>query len=156
MLYTRLTKKALNIMFGIHKDQLDKGGLPYVFHPFEVANMMDDEDSTCVALLHDVIEDGNISAEELENIGFSKEVVDAVVLLTHRKSTPYFPYIKRIKSNLLATKVKLADLKHNLNTARLDVVTDEDKRRLEKYAQAIEELEAEDADEDENFIDLVD
>lgn len=155
MLYTRLTKKALNIMFETHKDQLDKGGLPYVFHPFEIAEQMDGEASVCVALLHDTIEDGKITPEYLDSAGFSEEIVDAVVLLTHKKGVPYDTYIKRIKHNPLATRVKVADLKHNLITSRLDAVTDEDKKRLTKYEQAIIELEKAN-ERDANFIDLID
>jgi len=154
MLYTRLTKKALHIMFNTHRDQLDKGALPYVFHPFEVAEQMDDEVSVCVALLHDTIEDGKITPEYLDSVGFSEEIVDAVVLLTHKKGVPYDKYIKRIKHNPLAKKVKIADLRHNSNTDRLEQVTDETKERLEKYARAIEVLEGEDINEDDTFKDL--
>ena len=151
MLYTHLTKKALHIMFNTHRDQLDKGCLPYVFHPFEVAEQMDDEASVCVALLHDTIEDGKITPEYLDSAGFPEEIVNAVVLLTHKKGVPYDTYIKRIKHNSLATKVKIADLKHNSNTDRLEAVTDEVKERLEKYARSIEVLEGEDIDEDDIF-----
>lgn len=141
-------------MFSVHKDQLDKGGLPYAFHPFEVAEQMDDEPSVCVALLHDVIEDGNITPEYLRDAGFSKEIVEAVKLLSHEKNKPYFSYIKEIKSNPLATKVKLADLKHNSNTARLDVIEEKDRKRLAKYEKAIQELEKVN-EKSKNFLDLL-
>ena len=135
MLYTDLTKKALAISFNAHKDQLDKSGMPYVYHPYEVAAQMDTEVETCVALLHDVIEDTDITLNYLATI-FPKEVVDALRLLTHDSNVPYFDYIKRIKSNPIATKVKLADLSHNSNLNRLNVVTKKDFERIEKYQKA--------------------
>ena len=90
MLYTELTKKALKISFEAHKNQLDKSGMPYVFHPFHLAEQMDDEYSTCVALLHDVVEDTGITLEDLKAQGFPEEVTDAVALMTHDDGTPYF------------------------------------------------------------------
>lgn len=134
------TKKALKFMFEKHKDQLDKSGIPYVFHPFTVAYSMDDEDSTIVALLHDTLEDTNTTVEELVDLGFSNEVIDAIKLLTHEENEDYFDYIRRIKTNPLATKVKLSDLKHNSDLTRLDTVTDKDLQRIEKYKKAREIL----------------
>lgn len=136
MLYTRLTKKALRLMYDVHKDRVDKGGLPYVFHPYEVAEQMNDEISTCVALLHDLIEDSDLTLEYLESAGFPKEVVEPVGLLTHRPNLPYLTYIERLKCNPIAVKVKLADLQHNLDVSRLDNPSTDDYYRLNKYKEA--------------------
>ena len=141
MIYTPLTKKALKISFKVHKDQVDKAGLPYIFHPFYLANKMDDEYSICVALLHDVIEDGNYTVEELIKEGFPSEVVEAVKLLTHLKEDSYFDYINKMKLNSLARKVKIEDLKHNLDLSRLNEITNKDLERIEKYKKAIFILE---------------
>ena len=83
MIYTPMTKKAIKVMFEAHKNQVDKNGMPYVFHPFHLAEQMTDEASTVVALLHDVIEDTDCTLEDLKNMGFSNEVCDALSFLTH-------------------------------------------------------------------------
>ena len=140
MLYTALTKKALKISFEAHKNQLDKSGMPYVFHPFHLAEQMDDEYSTCVALLHDVVEDTGITLEDLKAQGFPEEVTDAVALMTHDDGTPYFEYVKNLRSNPIAKKVKAADLAHNSDLSRLDYVDDNALARVEKYRRAMEIL----------------
>ena len=136
MIYTDLTKKALKISFNAHKNQTDKSGMPYVYHPFHLAEQMDDEYSTCVALLHDVVEDTDMTLDELFGI-FPKEVTDAIAMMTHNDSVPYLDYVKEIKNNPIAAKVKLADLKHNSDLTRLDVVDDKALERVEKYKKAI-------------------
>lgn len=141
MIYTDLTKKALKISFNSHKNQVDKSGMPYVFHPFHLAEQMDDEYSVCVALLHDVIEDTDIMIEDLKAEGFPKEVINAIELLTHSDSVPYLDYVKTIKNNSIARKVKLADLKHNSDLSRLDNIDDKALERVEKYKKAIEILQ---------------
>ena len=140
MIYTNLTKKALKISFNAHKDQVDKTGVPYVFHPFHLAEQMDDEKSTCVALLHDVVEDTDYTFDDLRNEGFTKEIIDAIKLLTHDPSVPYLDYINMIKENVISTKVKLADLKHNSDLSRLDLSVDKIPPKLELYLQAIKIL----------------
>lgn len=141
MLYTDKTKYAMKIAYEAHKNQVDKGGAPYVFHPFHLAEQMKTEDTVCVALLHDVVEDSNVTFEQLEHTGFSQSVINALMLLTHEKNVPYMEYIEAIKSNSIARTVKLADLKHNSDLNRLDSVTDRDLKRIEKYKKAIFILE---------------
>lgn len=140
MIYTEMTKKAIRIMYEAHKGQFDKSNIPYVFHPFHVAESMDDEISCTVALLHDVIEDTDISLLDLENKGFPKEVLDALKLLTHDKDVKYMDYIERISTNPIAIKVKLSDLEHNMNLDRIDNITDKDRERIQKYQRAKEYL----------------
>lgn len=142
MIYTVLTKKAMQMCFDTHKDQVDKSGLPYVFHPFHLAEQMDDEYSVVVALLHDVVEDGEITLEELRR-EFPNEIVEAISLMTHDVNVDYFEYVKAIKMNTLARKVKLADLKHNSDKTRLNVITAKDELRYQKYQKAIEILSIE-------------
>lgn len=137
MIYSDLTKKALKISFNAHKNQVDKSGMPYVFHPFHLAEQMDDEYSVCVALLHDVVEDTNITIEELIIEGFPKEVINAIELMTHSDSVPYLDYVKIIKNNPIARKVKLADLMHNSDLSRLDKIDDKVLERVAKYKKAI-------------------
>lgn len=141
MIYTELTKKALLLAFGAHKDQLDKSGMPYIFHPFHLAEQMDDEYSVCVALLHDVVEDTEITLDDLKAQGFPEEVTRAVGRMTHPKGMPYLEYVAALKDDPLASKVKLADLRHNSDTSRLDRVTENDLKRLAKYRKAMDILE---------------
>ena len=142
MLYTPMTKKALCLCFEAHKEQKDKSGLPYVFHPFHLAEQMVTEETTVVALLHDVVEDTGYSLADLEDMGFSKSVLDALALLTHDPSVDYMDYVRAIKANPIARTVKLADLRHNSDLTRLDTVDEKALARVEKYQKARILLEA--------------
>ncbi len=103
---------------------------------------MTDEDTIITALLHDVIEDSETyTLEDLAGMGFNKDVIDALALLTHHRNVPYFQYIENLKHNSIARAVKLADLKHNSDLSCLDVVDDTAKIRNEKYLKAIRLLE---------------
>lgn len=137
MIYTPLTKKALRLCFDAHREQVDKTGLPYVFHPFHLAEQMKDEYSTVCALLHDVVEDTDYTLEDLRAMGFPHEVVDALALLTHDPAVPYMDYVKVIATNPIARKVKMADLRHNSDLSRLDVVDECALARNEKYRRAL-------------------
>ena len=141
MLYTPMTKKALKLCFDAHKKQVDKIGMPYVFHPFTLASAMDDEISVTAALLHDVAEDTDMTLEDIGKMGFPREVIEVLSLLTHADGVPYTDYVAKIKTNETAKKVKLADLRHNSDLSRLDEVTPRDIERREKYLKAIEFLE---------------
>ena len=125
MIYTDLTKK----------------GIPYIYHPIHLAEQMEDENTICVALLHDVVEDTTITFEELSEAGFSDEIIEALTLLTHDDAVPYMDYVRAIKKDSVAMKVKLADLRHNSDLTRVDVVNEKAIKRAEKYKEAIEILE---------------
>lgn len=143
MIYTKMTKAAMKLCFEAHKEQIDKSGLPYVFHPFYLAEQMKDEDTTIVALLHDLIEDTDHTLEELRALGFGEYIIEAIALMTHDDNVPYMEYVAAIKSNPIAKEVKLADLRHNSDMTRLETVTPRDIERAEKYARAIALLESE-------------
>jgi (p)ppGpp synthase/HD superfamily hydrolase len=134
MIYTEFSIKVMNLAYTAHHGQFDKGGVPYIFHPIHLAEGMDDEISTCVALLHDTVEDTDVTLEQLAQ-GFPVEVVEAVALLTHAEDVEYFDYIRAIKQNPIAVKVKLADLAHNGDLRRISNQGNAEKRR-EKYAAA--------------------
>ena len=136
MIYTPNTKKALRLCFEVHKEQTDKSGLPYVFHPFHLAEQMADEDTTVVALLHDVVEDGDCTLDDLRAMGFEETILEALALLTHDESVPYLQYVAAIREHPVARAVKLADLRHNSDLTRLDTVTEADLARLKKYRAA--------------------
>lgn len=138
MIYTPLTKLAMQIAYNAHHGQQDKGGMPYIFHPYHLAEEMPDEYTTCAALLHDVVEDTHVTLDELA-ASFPPEVVQAIALLTHRKGVAYLDYVSAIKNNPIARTVKLADLRHNSDTSRLELSVEnmsEICRIKEKYSTA--------------------
>lgn len=139
MIYTQNTKKAINIAYNAHMGQTDKFGIPYIFHPMHLAEQMETEDECIVAILHDVVEDTDVTFEYLEK-EFSNNVIEALKFLTHDKSVPYDEYIKKLKDNPLAKKVKLADLKHNSDKTRLNQITPKDIFRNQKYENALKIL----------------
>lgn len=134
MIYTPLTKQALKLCFRAHKDQTDKSGLPYVFHPFHLAEQMRDETTTIVALLHDVVEDTDYTLNDLAAMGFPAQALDAIALMTHDDAVPYLDYVARLRHNPVARTVKLADLRHNSDLSRLDTVDETALERVAKYA----------------------
>jgi len=136
MINTKMTRKAMIIAYNAHKDQIDKAGVPYIFHPIHIAEQMETEIECIVALLHDVVEDTNVTFEELKKT-FSIDIIDILKLLTHDKNVDYMEYIKNIKENPIARKVKIADIRHNSDETRLDKVTLEDIARGEKYKEAL-------------------
>ena len=141
MIYTPTTKKAMKLCFQAHKDQTDKSGIPYVFHPIHLAEQMTDEDTTVVALLHDIVEDTAYTIEDLEAMGFHNQVLEAIRLMTHSDNVSYMDYVAKIKTNPIARAVKLADLAHNSDLTRLDIIDDYAIARIEKYTAAIRLLE---------------
>lgn len=141
MIYTDKTKKAMKLCFQAHKQQLDKSGIPYVFHPIHLAEQMKDEETTIVALLHDVVEDSEYSLEDLRALGFGDSVIEAIALMTHDEAVPYMDYVAKIKANPIARAVKLEDLRHNSDLTRLDTVDHKAVERVKKYSQALRLLE---------------
>ena len=131
---------ALPIATEAHRGQFDKAGIDYIEHPIYVASQVDTEEEKAVALLHDVIEDSPVSAEELLQAGLPETVVTAVQVLTKEKEQDYQTYLETVKKNPLARVVKLADLKHNSNLSRLSSITEKDRERLKKYKKAIDFL----------------
>ena len=137
MIYTDATKKAMRLCQDAHKSQVDKSGIPYIFHPIHLAEQMQNEETTIVALLHDVVEDSSYTFEDLESMGFSERILTAVKLLTREPGVPYMEYIAKIKENPIARTVKLADLAHNSDLSRLKKTDEKVLARVRKYEQAI-------------------
>lgn len=123
MINTKLTRKAMIIAYNAHMGQVDKALVPYIYHPIHVAEQMDDE----------------VTFTDLEK-EFSKEIVDILRLLKHDKNIDYMEYIEKIKNNKIAVKVKIADIKHNMDKSRLDEVDEKALIREEKYKKALEIL----------------
>lgn len=139
MINSKLTRKAMIIAYNAHINQTDKAGVPYIFHPIHLAEQMDTETECIVALLHDVVEDTDVTFEQLEK-EFSSDIIKILKLLTHNKDDDYMEYIKILKENPIAKKVKIADITHNADETRLDKITEIDILRREKYKEALKIL----------------
>lgn len=137
---TTQTEIAKAIAIQAHESQVDKAGKPYIDHPAAVAAGVSGDVAKAVAWLHDVVEDTSITFDDLRAAGIASEVIDHLRLLTHDKSVPYMEYIAALKGDPVAREVKLADLRHNSDLSRLNVITAKDRERLAKYQQAIEVL----------------
>lgn len=128
---------AIQIAIKAHLGQKDKCNQPYIGHPLRVMNMGTTIDEKICGILHDVIEDSEITAEYLEKQGFEQHIIDAVKLLTKEKNeTDYFKYIENITKNPLALQVKLYDLTDNLDIKRYSTITEKDIERFNKYLKA--------------------
>ena len=127
---------AFQIAKKAHSKQVDKVWKDYILHPMKVASYMDTDTEKAVAYLHDVLEDTDVTEDELRNM-FPNEIVDTVIILTHRKDESYFEYISRVSTSKLAKKIKVADLLHNLDITRIKEPTKQDYQRLEKYKKTI-------------------
>ena len=136
-----LINKAEVIARKAHAGQVDKAGADYLRHPERVAANFCGEDEIIVSLLHDVIEDTCVTLDHLKQEGFSDSVLNALDAITKREGESYDQFISRVKDNPLAVKVKLADLRDNMNILRLPELTDKDLQRIAKYHKAYKYLE---------------
>ncbi len=133
-------ERAIELAVEYHKGQVDKAGKPYILHPLRLMMSVNKDDEKIVAVMHDIVEDTDITLDDLRNEGFSGEVIDAIECVTKREGEDYQSFIDRIAHNPLATKVKLADLEDNMDLSRLSDVTEKDLERVEKYKKAKEQL----------------
>ena len=131
--YNEQFQIALELAVEKHKNQTDKAGNPYILHPLHVMENVNSKEGKIVAILHDIIEDTDVTEDYLLKIGLSKRIVDAVVALTRSEDKNYQEYIKNLSSNPLAKEVKLADLEHNMDLKRLPTLEEKDLERNRKY-----------------------
>ena len=134
--YNELYDKALQIAVRAHKGQKDKAGHDYILHPIRVSERCDDPRAKIVALLHDTIEDTDVTADYLREEGFTEEIVEALLAVTRREGEEYDDYVRRAAQNELGRMVKRADLEDNMDIRRLPELTDRDVERLRKYLRA--------------------
>ena len=132
--------KAFLLCMAKHWEQRDKAGKRYVWHPIHVMINVKGYNEKIVALLHDIVEDTEVTVPDLKNLKFSKEVIEAVDVITKKKDQEYFSYLKSIRDNSIAKKVKIEDLKHNSDLKRLRSITQKDIDRAVKYKKAIDYL----------------
>ena len=144
--------KAIHIATKAHGGQMDKGGQPYILHPLRVMFMRRNETERICAVLHDVIEDSNISIEYLREEGFSEEILSTLEALTKRENESYDDFINRVIENKTARNVKLADLCDNMDLSRIINPTQEDYQRVEKYRKAADRIfEVMDFEDDKEY-----
>lgn len=143
MIYTELTKKAMRIAYDAHYGQKDRGGTPYICHPLHVADGMTDEETAAAAILHDVLEDTEVTVSDFEREGIPASVIETVKLLTRDETLTYKEYIDRIagSGNRAAMQVKLADLRHNMDESRTESGS-LPPRLINRYRAAFEVLTA--------------
>ena len=135
--------RAKEIAKAAHEGQVDKAGKPYIEHPMRVMKMGKTVEEKIAGVLHDVVEDSDWTFEMLEKEGIPKDVMDALRCVTKlSEDEDYDHFIARVKTNPLAVKVKLNDLKDNMDITRLDQVTEKDLARLNKYIRAYKQLTA--------------
>lgn len=139
-MYINEYELAYNIASKAHKGQKDKGGEDYFKHPLTVSNKLSGEKDKIVALLHDVIEDTDVTVNDLKEAGFSDEVVLAVSAITKKAGEDYEEYLNRVKQNPVALRVKIEDMEHNSDISRIKNPTEKDLKRLEKYRIRLKEL----------------
>ena len=133
-------EKAIEIAVEAHRDDVDKAGQPYILHPLTLMLQFHDLDAMIAAVLHDTVEDSNVTLARLEGEGFSEAIVAAVDALTRREEESYEEFISRLSSNSLARRVKLADLEYNMDLRRIQSLSSRDLERVEKYHRSWREL----------------
>lgn len=140
--YNILLELAIRVATEAHKNQKDKGGNPYIEHPKAVAAQVNNIEYKIVAYLHDVVEDTEITLDDLSGMGFTYRIVNSVRLLTKTDKLTYEEYLKRLKADDSARHVKIADLKHNMDISRIPEPTEKDQKKIEKYKKSLEFLES--------------
>lgn len=143
-----MKQKAFELVEEVFKGKVDKGGSFYINHLIKVASKVRSDEDKTIALLHDIIEDTNITKRDLLDMGFSKKIVDTVAILSRKKDETYSEFIQRIidSKNISAIRVKIADLEDNMDLKRIANYTDKDVNRVEKrykpaYAALCEALQ---------------
>lgn len=127
---------AVLLAVNAHMGQKDKAGEPYILHPMRVMATMQTVAERMAAILHDVVEDANVTIEGLRRLGYPEEVLDALACLTREDGETYDDFIKRAATNPMARKVKIADLEDNMRVDRLEVLNGRDIKRLNKYIRS--------------------
>lgn len=138
-----LLYKSLEIMTKVFENKCDKGGIPYSVHLLKVYSGVSDYKEKCCALLHDIIEDTNVTYDDLREVGIDEEVIEILIILTKTKGEDYSKYIDRIidSGNIHALNIKLVDLAHNMEVGRIKNPTVNDYERINKrYLPAREKI----------------
>jgi len=127
---------AIALATEAHKGQIDKAGQPYILHPLRVMFAVEGETARIVGVLHDVVEDSDFGFDDLREMGYGDDIINALDCLTRRNDETYMAFVERAKQNPLARQVKLADIEDNMDVRRLTTITDRDVDRLRRYREA--------------------
>jgi (p)ppGpp synthase/HD superfamily hydrolase len=133
-------EQALRVALDAHEGQHDKAGAPYILHPLRMMARMETREAQIIAVLHDVVEDSDVTLDDLRAMGFDEDVVTAVDGLTRRPDETYEAFVQRAGTLPVARLVKLADLEDNMDVRRLGALTDKDLQRLRRYRAAWQAL----------------
>ncbi|WP_426076403.1 GTP pyrophosphokinase [Janthinobacterium sp. PSPC3-1] len=133
---------AIEIAARTHAGQVDKGGAPYILHPLRVMLRVAPGAQQIVAVLHDVVEDSDVTFEDLEREGFSAEVINGLRAVTKVEGESYEDFVARAALDPVGKAVKLADLMENSDLSRIAQPSQKDLERVEKYGRAIAYLMA--------------
>lgn len=140
MINNNLLEKALVIATEAHEGQKDKAGAPYIFHPIRVSNRCKTDEERIVAILHDTIEDTDVTPDYLLSEGFPPTIVEAILSVTRNEGESYDDFIIRSKQNPIGRQVKIHDLEDNMDITRLSQLTKKDLERLNKYLKSYRTL----------------
>ncbi|MGK7876829.1 MAG: GTP pyrophosphokinase [Xenococcaceae cyanobacterium] len=135
-----LLNQAIELARKAHEEQVDKAGKPYIGHPIRVMNNLATVEEKIVGILHDVIEDSDITLENLTALGFPQVLVEAIDAITKRSGENYEAYLSRVMSNPIALRVKIADMRDNMDKSRIAEPTEKDCERLKKYQATLPRL----------------
>lgn len=130
-------EKAIKIALEAHNNQTDKAGEPYILHPLRLMLKFQEDDFRIVAVLHDVVEDSDFDLDYLKKKGFSPVILSTVEALTRRNGEAYQTFIERLACNNMAVRIKIEDLKDNMNLSRIKHITQDDIQRVKKYHGAL-------------------
>lgn len=136
-----MLNKAIALAKKAHEGQVDKGGNPYIGHPLRVMNQGENDEEKIVGVLHDAVEDSDLTLEDLKVAGFSDRIVEAVDAITKREEEKRKDYLRRVMDNPLALKVKIADMSDNADISRIPNLTDKDRERTRIYQKNILKLQ---------------
>lgn len=135
-----LLQKAIVLAHQVHAQQVDKAGKPYINHPLRVMATMETCSEKIVAILHDAVEDSDLTLEDLHKVGLSGDMIEAIAAITKNEGENYEVYLQRVMENAIALKVKIADMTDNMNISRIANPTEKDWQRLVKYQQILPKL----------------
>jgi len=132
-----MIEKAIKIALDAHSGQVDKANKPYILHPLRLMLKMKNELDMITAVLHDVLEDSSYTEVELLREGVPEDVVNAVKCMTKDGVQTYESYLAQIKTNDMASRVKIADIEDNIDLTRLKNINSRDLDRIAKYHKAL-------------------
>ncbi len=138
--YESLLQRAIAIATKAHEGQVDKAGHPYLAHPLFVMKNVNSLEEKIVAVLHDAVEDSELTFDELRSEGFPEVIVLAIAAITKIEGEAYAAYLERVIANAIALRVKIADVTHNLDIRRIANPTEADFQRIAKYKKVLNQL----------------